>query len=153
MRHLPPPASVPRYLTTLLQGTWGKTQDKAASCSWLCQHAPSFPVSLLALLSAHPDSHPVGQGKSFVCCPSLPVVDCHLIVLLKEGHLSLERSAAISPCVTPSNLLCLHSPLSLFTRFPCLAVLYHPCTFSPSSSDRVGVRDGESVYLATIQAL
>ena len=33
-----------------------------------------------------------GPDKSFTCCLSLPVVDCHVILLLKESHLSLERS-------------------------------------------------------------
>ena len=58
----------PQYLTPLLGGIWRESRDKAASRSRVCQHAPCLPVSLMALLSAHPDSHPMGPVKSFACC-------------------------------------------------------------------------------------
>ena len=58
----------PQYLTYYSSSrNLGESRDKAASYPWLCQHTPSFPVSLLALLSTHPDSHPVGPVKSFAC--------------------------------------------------------------------------------------
>ena len=59
----------PQYLTYYSSSrNLGESRDKVTSYPWLCQHTPSFPVSLLALLSAHPDSHPVGPVKSFACC-------------------------------------------------------------------------------------
>ena len=137
MRHPPPPASVPYPSSWRNMAQESRQSGLPLPGMSTCTMSPGVFDGVAERASRQPSN---GSGQIF--CMLLFHRQWWIVTLLccrKKVTCLWKRSTAISSCVTPSSLPCPHSPLSLFTWFPCLAVLYHPCTFSLSSSDRVGV--------------